>query len=193
MSLLVTFLSLPNYKMKLKVLNNHGLIHEPAKQGDAGYDIVAASEPQVIGSLYQGLYYKSISHIEYDTQINIEPEILGDGYKFYMLLYPRSSITKTNLVLANSVGVIDSGYRGNIKVCFKYIMQPEDMKIVEGKSFRGKESKGIVTSIDPRRIYQKGDKVAQLIPCKHNELTIDYVDSLNNSDRGHKGFGSTGS
>ena len=179
--------------MKLNILNNKGTIHPPAKSGDAGFDIVAINPPRVIGSIYQGLYYTAISHIEYDTEIVIQPEMKDSQYELYMLLYPRSSIIKTNLVLANSVGVIDSGYRGNIKVCFKYIMQPEDMKIVEGKSARSKQAKGIVSSINPQRIYQQGDKIAQLIPCKHNYLSIDYVDEVQNSDRGSGGFGSTGS
>jgi len=178
--------------MNLKILKNNGIVNLPAKEGDAGYDIVAVSEPKVVGSIYQGLYYKSISHIEYDTQINIEPEKINSKYQFYMLLYPRSSIIKTNLILANSVGVIDSGYRGNIKVCFKYNTQPEDMKIVEGKSFKGSNAKGIVSSIDPFKIYKKGDKIAQLIPCIHHELSIDYVNEINQTERGSSGFGSTG-
>jgi len=178
--------------MNLKIIKNEGIINEPSKFGDAGYDIVAVDQPRVIGSIYQGLYYTAISHIEYNTKLIIEPEIEGDEFNFFMLLYPRSSIIKTNLVLANSVGVIDSGYRGEIKVCFKYIVQPEDMKIVEGKSFRGKKASGIVSSVNPQRIYQQGDKIAQLIPCKHLPLSIDYVDEINKSERGLGGFGSTG-
>ena len=108
-----------------------------------------------------------------------------------MLLYPRSSIIKTNLILANSVGVIDSGYRGSIKVCFRYIAPPEDMKIIEGPSVRGKHARSIVTSIDPNRVYRKGDKIAQLIPCNHQYLDIDYVNSVSDSERGSSGFGST--
>lgn len=179
--------------MKLNILKNNGKLNTPAKSGDAGFDLICSSEPRVVGSIYQGLYYKSISHIEYDTELNIAPEEKDSQYEFYMLLYPRSSIIKTNLVLANSVGVIDSGYRGNVKVCFKYIIQPEDMKIVEGKNVLGKHSKAIVSSINPQRIYQPGDKIAQLIPCKHESLLIEYVDELQNSERGLGGFGSTGS
>ena len=118
-------------------------------------------------------------------------DVIDGDYEFYMLLYPRSSIIKTNLLLSNSVGVIDSGYRGSIKVCFKYVIQPEDMKIVEGQSARGRKAKGIVTSIDPQRVYHKGDKIAQLIPCKHHDLDIDYVNVISNSERGDSGFGST--
>ena len=190
--------------MLLKVLDNKGVINEPENKGDAGYDIVAVNEPRVVGSVYQGLNYTYISHIEYDTEIQVQPEkvlyeippntsMVAKKYDFYLLLYPRSSIIKTNLVLANSVGVIDSGYRGNIKVCFKYIIQPEDMKIVEGKNFSGGRSKGIVSSINPQRVYQKGDKIAQLIPCKHNDMNIKFVESLQESERGEGGFGSTGS
>jgi dUTPase len=178
--------------MNLNILKNKGIINKPPNNGDAGYDIVAVSSPRVVGAVYQGLYYTAISHIEYDTEIVIEPEKKNSIYEFYMLLYPRSSIIKTNLSLANSVGVIDSGYRGNIKVCFKYIIQPEDMKIVEGKTFRGRNAKGIVSSVNPQRIYQKGDKIAQLIPCKHNPINIEYVNEINTTERGVGGFGSTG-
>lgn len=178
--------------MKLKVLTKNGVINLPAKQGDAGFDIVASSEPRVFGSIYQGLYYKSISHIEYETDLKIEPSQDGIGYEFYMLLFPRSSIIKTNLSLCNSVGVIDSGYRGSIKVCFKYIVQPNDMKIVQGKSVRGKDASGIVASIDPQRVYQKGDKIAQLIPFKHQDISLSHVNELSETDRGFQGFGSTG-
>lgn len=179
--------------MNLKVLNNKGVINKPARIGDAGYDIVSVSDPRVVGSIYSGQHYTAISHIEYDTELQIEPELSSTEnlYDFYMLLYPRSSITKTNLVLANSVGVIDSGYRGNIKVCFKYIAQPIDMRIVKGKSISGSKADGLVTSVNPQRIYQKGDKIAQLIPCKHNPMSITFDDCLSKSDRGEAGFGST--
>ena len=179
--------------MNLKVLNNKGEILKPQKNGDAGYDIVATSEPRIVGAIYQGLYYTAISHIEYETDIVIEPEKKDGKYVFFMLLYPRSSIIKTNLSLSNSVGVIDSGYRGVIKVCFKYIIQPEDMKIVEGKSFRGKDARGIVSSINPQRIYQKGDRIAQLIPSTHLDMSISLVNEIENTSRGTGGFGSTGS
>ena len=177
--------------MNLRILNK-GKVDNPAKAGDAGYDIYASQEPKVVGSIYQGLYYTAISHIEYDTELNVEPEINSNGqFKFFLLLYPRSSIIKTNLVLANSVGVIDSGYRGNIKLCFKYIAQPQDMKIVEGKTVAGKKASGIVTSIDPQRIYHKGDKIGQLVPCLHNDMNLEIVDQLSSSNRGAGGFGST--
>lgn len=174
--------------MHLKVLDNQGIIHQPANgSDDVGYDIVAQDYPEIVGNIYQGPYYSFISHLVYKTEIYLEPDS-----DYYMLLYPRSSIIKTNLVLANSVGVIDPGYRGEIKVCFKYISQPEDQKIVEGKTVGGAKAKGIVTSINPQRIYHEGDKIAQLVPTKINPLTIKKVNQLSETKRSDGGFGSTG-
>ena len=170
--------------MNLKLLNN-SKIDTPAREGDAGFDIYAVSEPR-IGIDISRLVLQSISHIEYDTELRVEPqysEFLKE-YRFFLLMYPRSSIIKTNLSLSNSVGVIDSGYRGNIVACFKYIMQPEDMKIVEGNTFAGKKASGIIPSVNPQRVYQKGDKIAQLIPCKHMKMNLDFVNELNESERG---------
>ena len=178
--------------MKLKILKNNGIMNLPEKLGDAGYDVIASKDPVVKGSIYQGIYYTSIHHIEYDTEIKIEPEKINGKYDFFLLMYPRSSIIRTNLILSNSVGVIDSGYRGGIKVCFKYISQPEDLKIIKGKDFEGNDSSGIVTSINPQRVYKKGDKIAQIVPCKHNEISIEYSEELGLSDRGESSFGSTG-
>lgn len=181
--------------MHLNILDNEGVLHEPAHgSDDVGYDIIAQDYPEVIGNVYQGPYYSYISHLVYDTKIVAQPELcrLCTDYEFNLMLYPRSSIIKTNLILANSVGVIDPGYRGTIKVCFRYLIQPEDQKIIEGKSSYGKDSKGIVASINPQRIYHEGDKIAQLIPTKINKMTISKQKELTESKRGKDGFGSTG-
>tara|TARA_R110002167_G_scaffold238718_1_gene443865 strand:+ start:626 stop:1171 length:546 start_codon:yes stop_codon:yes gene_type:complete len=178
--------------MKLKVLHNSGIINKPSHEGDAGFDIVATQEPKIHGHLDHHLFYKTIHYLEYDTKLKVQPKKkYGKEYTFYLLLYPRSSIINTNLVLANSIGVIDSGYNGNIKVCFKYISQPEDMKIVTGKTFTGKPSSGILTSINPQRIYHEGDKIAQLIPAYHNSMELEEVHTLAETERGLGGFGST--
>jgi dUTP pyrophosphatase len=178
--------------MKLKVLHNSGIINRPSHEGDAGFDIVADQEPKIHGHLNHHLFYQSIHYLEYDTKLKIQPEKkYGKEYTFYLLLYPRSSIIKTNLILANSVGVIDSGFNGNIKVCFKYISQPEDMKIVTGKTFKGNDSNGVLVSINPQRIYHKGDKIAQLIPAPHYSMELEEVDSMIRTKRGLGGFGST--
>ena len=174
--------------MHLNVLDNDGILLEPANGSeDVGYDIVATDYPEIVGNIYKGPYYTYISHLVYSTNIFIEP-----SSDFYMLLYPRSSIIKTNLILANSVGVIDPGYRGEVKVCFRYVIQPEDQKIIEGKSIHGQDAKGIISSINPQRIYHEGDKIAQLIPTKINPIKIKKVKQLSETQRSEGGFGSTG-
>ena len=173
----------------LNVLGSTESILKPAEgANDIGLALIAKDYPEIIGSIYKGPYYTNISYLVYDTELKIEP----NEEDFYMLLYPRSSIINTNLILANSVGVIDPGYRGNLKVCFRYVIQPEDQKIIEGKSAYGKNAKGIVASINPQKIYHEGDKSAQLGPTKINRLTINKAQELSSSLRGEGGFGSTG-
>lgn len=159
--------------------NRLAKIASPSHDGDAGYDIVATSNPIVVGEVYQGKFYKSISYIEYETDIIINPDS-----KLFSLLFPRSSISKYNLSLCNSVGVIDTGYRSSIKVRFNYLSQPENYYIMESKNF--------LVAVDESKIYKKGDKIAQIIFTEHVhpsliESSIDF-----DSERGLGGFGSTG-
>lgn len=144
-----------------KVLKNgfeNNLI-APAK-GDAGWDLIASSDANVV---YSNDNNKNILYIEYDTGIIIQPP---NG--FYTLLFPRSSISKYELSLANSVGVIDSGYRNTIKLRFRFL----------GKRF----SKNSL-------IYKKGDKIGQLIFMPMFVPLAHQTESLDESERGLSGFG----
>lgn len=166
------------------------LFHRPAHQGDAGYDLVAFSEPTIQGQKNDDGTYSSVDYIEYDTGVRIAPE-----NAVYALVFPRSSISKTNLVLANSIGVIDTGYRDTIRCRFKYVPQPTDFKI---KSFSSPPFDAIFTesvsiNIDPDKIYKQGDKIAQLIWMPHYHPAIQFTtNDLPPSDRSFGGFGSTG-
>lgn len=164
-----------------------GILNQPSHQGDAGYDIVASSHPKVVGEIYQGYLFKSISYIEYETNISLDIEKNDfKEYEFFSFLFPRSSISKYNLGLCNSVGVIDSGYQDTIKVRFNYIPQPENYTILEGKH--------LLLGIDYSKIYQKGDKIAQIIFSKHFHPKIfsSKQNNDNKKERGLGGFGSTG-
>jgi len=158
-------------------------LKRPVYAGDAGYDLIAYSDPVIVGKPRgkSKTEYETIDYIEYDTNVKVAPEV---ETQFYSLVYPRSSISRYNLVLANSVGVIDSGYRGPIKLCFRYIIQPEDLKVGENGS--------IVTKINKEKIYKKGDKIGQLVWAGHNKLYVEFTHELPLSDRGYGGFGSTG-
>ena len=82
------------------------------------------------------------------------------------LVFPRSSIRKYSLIQANCVGVIDAHYRGEIMVSYKQTSQ--------GK------------------VYNVGDKIAQIIIMPYPEVSYVQVDELSDTDRGENGHGSTG-
>lgn len=165
--------------MNLKV-NDDCLIKTPAHNGDAGYDVAAFGNPNIVGTKYgDAPFYTRIDYIEYDTGLIIEP---SEG--FHTLLFPRSSISQKNLYLCNSVGLIDNGYRGTLKLRFKYVAQPSDMLVGD--------LGGVVTEIDSDRIYHAGDKIGQLVFMKTTEADISVVDNFVKTCRNSGGFGSTG-
>lgn len=164
-------------KAKYYIKNLDGLaIPFRANESDAGYDVIATSEPKIVGDPLNGPTYKRIDYIEYETNLYIAPE-----GKFHTDLRPRSSISKYNLVLANSIGLIDKGYRNQILVRFKYIWQPEDYSI---------SGELLLATPNLKQIYKKGDKICQLVPVETHDIEFVKVDYLDGNDRGG-GFGST--
>jgi len=136
-------------KVRIKKLNENAVIPTYAKEGDAGMDLVITD-----------IKGENKYDITYGFGISIE---IPKG--FMGLVFPRSSIRKTDLVLSNSVGVIDSGYRGEIQATFK-------------KTGLSK--------------YEIGDRGAQIIIMPHPIVDFVEVDELTNTERGEGGFGSTG-
>lgn len=163
--------------MKLSI-NSYCHINYPAHIGDAGWDIVAQDEPKIVGTIAYGPYWNTIDYIEYDTGIEIAPE---EGY--HTLVMPRSSISKTNLFLRNSVGLIDNGYRGTIKLRFGYIFQPNRLIVHNDQ---------IICELDAAKIYKKGDRIGQLVFAKTINPQEPFESLLNETTRGDGGFGSTG-
>lgn len=171
--------------MKNKIyITNQFKLQQKQYQRDIGYDVKAISYPEIVGEKYGDHlhHYKSIDYIEYDTGIRIDSIQKNADADMYTLVYPRSSISKKNLYMANSVGLIDPEYRDTIKIRFCYKFQPKDLKVIEDF---------IVFKIDESKIYKIGDKIAQLVFMKNVDLDIDYVPELMPSARS-SGFGSTG-
>lgn len=162
-----------NYDEELKTF------FRPQFSGDAGYDLAAFSEPEIKGNQLDENIWSSIDYIEYDTNVSLSPS--NDSVFCYV--FPRSSLSKYNLFFANSVGVIDSGYRNSIKVRFKYCYQPSDIVKVKTKF-------GVF--VDKEKIYKKGDRIAQMIFSYHVKPDLEYSKHLLPSDRGMGGFGHTG-
>ena len=138
--------------LKLKFLGNSTIIPKYAHDGDAGADLFATSKT------LQG------DIITYGTDLALE---IPDGY--VGLIFPRSSIYKKDLELCNSVGVIDSTYRGEIKLKFRLLQ----------------------TSIDPNT-YDVGDRIAQIVFVKFDQANFIESEELSQSRRGSDGFGSSG-
>jgi dUTP pyrophosphatase len=122
-----------------------------ANPTDTGFDITLISKIKTDGDVEF-----------YGTGLKITP---ADGWAF--LLFPRSSISKTGYMYANSVGVIDSTYTGEVMVALRKVdKDASDIKL-------------------PVRF-------GQLVPMLHCVYEFVQVDSLDSTARGDGGFGSTG-
>jgi dUTP pyrophosphatase len=142
-------------KVNIKKLHSDAVIPTYAKEGDAGMDLVATS-----------IISETHTQITYGLGIALE---IPNG--FVGLVFPRSSIRKTRLQLSNSVGVIDSGYRGELQATFNKIT---------------------TTIENQKNDYKVGDRVAQIMIIPHPSIDFQEVEYLSNTQRGEGGFGSTG-
>jgi dUTP pyrophosphatase len=149
-------------EVKIKKLHPDAIIPAYSKSGDAGMDMVATSAQISEDGLY----------IEYGTGLSIE---IPDGY--VGLLFARSSISKTPLVLANHVGVVDSGYRGEIKFRFKDLLINQN----ENGELFGSEL-----------AYEVGNKIGQIMILPYPQIEFVESEELSDTSRGEGGFGSTG-
>jgi dUTP pyrophosphatase len=152
-------------QVKIKKLKPNAVIPTYAKDGDAGMDLVATE-----------ILKDTPEQITYGMGIALE---IPKG--FVGLVFPRSSIRKTGLQLSNSVGVIDSGYRGEIQATFNKVFGSErmydEMKVKE---------------IQPNEYYKVGDRIAQIMIIPHPDIQFEEADELSDTERGEGGFGSTG-
>lgn len=125
-----------------------------AHDSDAAADMYAMEDVE-IPAHFKSMPVKTGVHIQ-----------LPEGWVAFIL--PRSSIgAKTHLRLSNSAGVIDSGYRGEVRALYDNIGD------------------------EPYQIH-KGDRIAQMLVMPSYRFKANVVDSLEDSDRGEAGFGSTG-
>ena len=142
--------------VKIKKLVENAVIPAYSKKGDAGLDLTAVSKT-----------IDENSNIVYGTGLAVE---IPEG--FVGLLFPRSSNSKMDLILTNSVGVIDSGYRGEIELRYKLV------------------GNGVTPSIVGT--YNIGDRVGQLVIIPYPSIEFEEVTELSTTERNTGGYGSTG-
>ena len=141
-------------QIKIKKISPDAVMPAFATEGAACFDLTCVAAENLGGGLYK-----------MHTGLAFE---IPKGY--VGLLYPRSSIYKTGAVLANSVGVIDSDYRGEVCAMFavanteRWVAQPDF----------------------------KGTRVAQMMIRKLDDIELVEAEELSATDRGVGGFGSTG-
>jgi dUTP pyrophosphatase len=135
-------------KIKVKKLNEKAIIPKYAFEGDAGMDVVAVSKK----------YEDEL--VVYGTGLSFE---IPEGY--VLLVFPRSSISKKNLILANCVGVLDSGYRGELILKFRKNGEND---------------------------YEIGERIGQIIVLPYPRIEFEEVEELSETARGKGGFGSSG-
>lgn len=136
-------------EVKIKKLHKDAVIPKYAKDGDAGLDLTATRK------------WIEGSNICYGTGLAME---IPKGY--VGLVFPRSSIANKNLLLSNAVGVIDSGYRGEIMAKFK-------------------------ATCGGANTYDVGERICQIIIVPYPTIDFKVVGELSETERGNGGYGSS--
>lgn len=142
----------PILNVNFKKLEPNAVTPAYSKYGDAGLDLTATS-----------IISNTTFVATYGTGISVE---IPEGY--VGLVFPRSSISNYDLYLTNSVGVIDSGYRGEIILKF-----------------------GKTNGLDSFK-YLIGDRIGQLVIIPYPKINLIEVTELTKTDRNTGGFGHTG-
>ena len=150
-------------EVKIKKLNPKAVMPKKAHPTDVGFNLVAVSKE----------FYDD-NNVVYGTGLAFEIPVGHVG-----LLFPRSSNAKKDLVLNNSVGVIDAGYRGEVTFKFKR----RYCELWEKDEFYG---------LVEDKQYDVGDRIGQLIIMPIPDVGFVEADELSETDRGDGGYGSSG-
>ena len=142
--------------LKIKKVNEHAVIPHRATEGSAGLDLCACiDEPLTLGGGETALIPTGLA-------------IALPSAQYGAFIFARSGLSiKHGIGLLNSVGVIDSDYRGEIKV-------------------------GVINQVKEPYTIQPGERIAQLVVMPVSTMPVEEAESLDETERGSGGFGSTG-
>lgn len=158
--------------MKVKFKNlGKAVLPKYANPGDAGMDVVATSKT-----------YDEFGNVVYGTDLAME---IPEG--FVCLIFPRSSNSKKDLLMSNSVGVLDSGYRGELTFKFKPsgVFVPVYHDNVPSEPV-------LHWAVSDAITYEIGERIGQLIIIPYPAIEPEWADVLSDTVRGSNGWGSTG-
>lgn len=172
-------------KIKVKKLNENAVIPSKAHASDAGYDLTATSKS-----------FDDDGNVVYGIGLAIS---IPSGY--VGLLFPRSSNAKKDLILSNSIGVLDSGYIGEVMFKFKPCNVVKHMyatvsTLASREYLHKRDCEEILEEIKNEDTefnhYEVGDRIGQLIVIPIPSYEFELVDDLGSSERGSGGYGSSG-
>lgn len=182
-------------EIKIKKMSENAVIPKYAIDGDVGMDLTAIDVE----------YDEEKDMYIYHTGISIEsPKHYG------VLIFPRSSNRDTDAYICNHVPVIDTAvYRGEIMICFKnrdslnQIALKEEMDELLTSLQVYKDPSDAVDEAykayykakeDPMKYapYKVGDRICQMVLIPYPNVLFKESDELSKTERGEKGFGSTG-
>lgn len=134
------------------------------------------------------IYCDKTMEVEVEDGDGEEITLHGVSYSCAYYVYPRSSISKTPLMLANHVGVIDCGYRGNLMAALRKMPQESSNDSPD------KRPDGVSWENRKKYVVEKHTRLFQICHPTLCPVYVVLVDEseLNSSERGEGGFGSTG-
>jgi dUTP pyrophosphatase len=156
-------------KVKIKKLHPDAVIPAYAKAGDAGMDLTAVS-----------MTHDDFGNICYGTGLAFE---IPEGY--VGLVFPRSSNCKKDIILTNCVGVVDSGYRGEVSFKFKPLTDQAFVVFEHDGEYCYSKTKMNST-------FKVGERVGQIIIMPYPQIEFEEVEELSETERGTQGYGSSG-
>jgi dUTP pyrophosphatase len=170
-------------KVRIKKLHENAVVPVYSQLGDAGLDLTAVSK-----------FYDEFGNAHFNTGLAFE---IPEGY--VGLLFPRSSNAKKDLILSNSVGILDSNFRGEVSFKFKpSVVIFDDTSYAEiGKIGRDNDvfTDIVAPTLENNMIFQQyeiGDRVGQIIILPYPKIEFEEVDELSETNRGDGSYGSTG-
>lgn len=141
--------------------HNHNIVQNQFP--DSGFDVFVPKE--------QVLSHQQVNKVDLFIKCEMVHHVNRENIPSGFYLYPRSSISKSKFRLANNVGIIDSGYRGNLGAMFDVVYSSEEVKC------------------------EKHTRLVQICGPTLERFKVVIVDSdseLSTTRRGSGGFGSTG-